>query len=136
MSGFVTKYVGVYRVLAEYDRLTNDWIRDEFGNLEESFEDFYIPFKNKKGRVECYDSDIVIFNIWDLPFAKEIVETLKKKYHTRDLVKKGVFEKLIKTDGEYLIYVKEDKMNVLLDFIKLETVGKNINPFDKKNLPK
>lgn len=136
MSDFVAKYVGTYRVLAEYDRSTNDWVKDEFGNIEESFGDFYIPFKNKNGRVECYDKDVVIFNIWNLSFAKEIIETLKKNFHTRDLVKKGVFEKFIKTDGEYLIYIKEDKMNVLLDFVKLETVGKNIDPFDKRNLPK
>ena len=37
MENMIRNFVGKYRVLAEYDKGTNDWIRDEFGNIDERF---------------------------------------------------------------------------------------------------
>jgi hypothetical protein len=53
IGGYITKYVGTYRVLAEYDKATNDWVRDEYGNLADSFEDYYVNFVDSDGE---YDS--------------------------------------------------------------------------------
>ena len=36
------KFKGTYRVLAELDEVTNDFVRDDKGNIDESFSDFYI----------------------------------------------------------------------------------------------
>ena len=40
------KFVGTYRVLAEYDQSTNDYIRNELGLIDPSFNDLYIPCFN------------------------------------------------------------------------------------------
>ena len=32
-----------YRVVTEYDKNTNDFPRDDNGNIDKSFEDIYIP---------------------------------------------------------------------------------------------
>lgn len=130
------KYVGRFRVLAEYDRETNDWIRDEFGNIDDSFDDFYIPFKNKHGRIEDFDDETLIINIWDLVEAKDIIERMKRDYHTNNLVKKGVVKKLVKTDAEILIYIDDSKLDNFLKYFELEKKGKSVEPFSKKNLEK
>ena len=135
IGGYITKYVGTYRVLAEYDKATNDWVRDEYGNLAASFEDCYVNFVDKNGRLENYCEDILTLNIWNLEKGREIIDKVKKDYHTRDLTKKGVVKKIIKTDDEILIYIKENHLQDFLKYIKLETRGKSIEPFDTKNLP-
>ena len=38
----INKYKGKYRVRAHYDQQTKDFVRDDDGNLEESFGDFYL----------------------------------------------------------------------------------------------
>lgn len=135
IGGYITKYVGKYRVLAEYDKATNDWVRDEYGDIADSFEDCYINFADKSGRLENYYDDIFILNIWNIEKGRSIIENVKKDYHTRDLVKKGIVEKILKTSGEILVYVKEDNLSDFLKYIKLETKGKSISPFDNRNLP-
>lgn len=130
------KYVGRFRVLAEFDRETNDWIKDEEGNIDDSFGDFYIPFKNGHGRLEDFDDDIIIVNIWDLDDAKYIIERMKEDYHTRNLVKKGVIKKLIKTDAEILIYIEDSRLDEFLKYFELEKKGKSVQPFSEKNLEK
>ena len=37
-----THYKGKYRVRANYDQSTNDFVRDAEGNLDDSFGDFYL----------------------------------------------------------------------------------------------
>ena len=46
MSGYLRKYVGKYRVKAEYDMSTNDWPRLSDGTLDSSFDDYYIDCSN------------------------------------------------------------------------------------------
>ena len=43
---YLKRYVGTYRVKAEYDLSTNDFPRLENGNLDPSFDDLYIDCKN------------------------------------------------------------------------------------------
>lgn len=132
----LNKYVGRFRVLAEFDRETHDWIKDEEGNIDDTFADFYIPFKNNHGRIEEFDDNIIIVNIWDLEEAKEIIERMKKDYHTNNLVKKGVVKKIIKTDAETLIYIEDSKLDDFLKYFELEKKGKSVQPFSEKNLKK
>lgn len=135
MDNLICSYVGTYRVLAEHDKSTNDWIRDEFGNIDSSFCDFYIPFSNNKGRVEYFDDTTLIFDIFDIDLAKDIIDKLKKKFHVRNLVAKNIVEKITKTDAEYLIYIKANELSLLTEYLPLSTKGKNVEPFDDRNLP-
>ena len=40
MDNYLRRYVGTYRVKADYDLDTNDYPRDIDGNLDDSFGDF------------------------------------------------------------------------------------------------
>ena len=42
MYRYLEKFIGTYRVMAEYDLQTNDFPRDEEGNIDKSFEDLYM----------------------------------------------------------------------------------------------
>lgn len=49
MSGYLKKFVGKYRIIADYDLRTNDFIKDSNGsttNVDLDFDDFYIDCKN------------------------------------------------------------------------------------------
>ena len=46
MSWYLKKYVGTYRVKAEYDVATNDFPRNEDGSIDSTFEDIYIDCAN------------------------------------------------------------------------------------------
>ena len=132
----LNKYVGRFRVLAEFDRETNDWIKDEEGNIDNSFDDFYIPFKNGHGRIEDFDDDTLIINIWDLDEGKDILERIKSDYHTKNPVKKGIVKKVVKTDAEILLYIEDEKLDEFLKYFELEKKGKSVEPFSMKNLEK
>ena len=43
MSDFLKKYVNTYRVKAHYDKETNDFPRSYDGNIDDTFDDYYIP---------------------------------------------------------------------------------------------
>ena len=136
MSGYLCKYVGTYRVLAEYDRGTNDWVRDEFGNYDESFDDFYIPLKNNYGIIEHYDGDILIIYIIGGRKSQDVLRQVKQDNYVRNLVSSGLALKIIELDGEVIIYIKEEKLPLFIPYINPSTYGAKIKPFDSKNLPK
>ena len=136
MAGYLCKYVGTYRVLAEYDRGTNDWVRDEFGNYDESFDDFYIPLKNNYGRILHYDEDILIIHIIGGRKAQDVLRQIKEDNHVKNLISSGLALKIIELDGEILIYIKEENLSKYTKYINPSTYGAKIKPFDSKNLPK
>ena len=43
MAGYLRKYAGQYRVVANYNLATNDFPRKKDGLLDQSFDDLYIP---------------------------------------------------------------------------------------------
>ncbi len=129
MTGYLCKYVGTYRVLAEYDRGTNDWVRDE------SFDDFYIPLKNNYGRIMHYDNDILIIYINGGRKAQDVMRQVKQDNHVKNLVSSGLALKIIELDGELLIYIKEENLPLYIPYINPSTYGAKIKPFDSKNLP-
>ena len=56
MYRYLEKFIGTYRVMAEYDLQTNDFPRDEEGNIDKSFEDLYIPCSRGKSVIKhTYD---------------------------------------------------------------------------------
>ena len=136
MGGYLCKYVGTYRVLAEYDRGTNDWVRDEFGKLDSSFDDFFIPLKNGYGRIVHYDKDILMVYIVGGRKAQDVLRQVKEDNHLKDLVSGGLATKIIELDGEIVIYIHEKDLPKYLPYINPSTYGAKIKPFDSKNLPK
>ena len=63
MSDFLKKYVGTYRVKAHYDLETNDFPRDYNGDIDSSFDDYYISCRNG-GEIKhiSYTSNLMYYN--------------------------------------------------------------------------
>lgn len=132
MSNFLEKYVGKYRVMAEYDRQTNDWIRDEYGNYSKEFNDFYIPLQRKYGKILYYDKDILII---DIESVRKGLDILRKMENDIPNFKKMI-QKKVETDEEILIYIKDKDLEIFVPYINPSYYGAKIEPFDTKNLPK
>ena len=142
----INKYKGKYRVRAHYDQQTKDFVRDDDGNLEESFGDFYlsgrsgIEVKHGTGsELACYIPklqlgnnilkayyDSVIGNRGDKSVDK-IVSELKGGGYVNDV-------DILST--EIFFTFNADHLDTLAPIIKLKTSGANISPFSVRNLPK
>lgn len=131
MSNFLEKYVGKFRVMAEFDKQTNDWVRDEFGNYSKDFNDFYIPLQRKYGKVLYFDKDILIIDIESVRKGLEVLRTMEANIPN---FKKLIFKK-IETDSEILIYIKDKDFQIFIPYIKPSFYGSQIEPFDSRNLP-
>ena len=142
----VNKYKGKYRVKAHYDLQTKDFIRDDEGNLDPDFGDFYlsgrsgIEIKHGVGtELACYIPklqlgnnilksyyDSVIGNRGDKSVDK-IVGELKNSGYVNDV-------DILST--EIFFTFDADNLDVLAPIIKLKTSGASISPFSTRNLPK
>ena len=131
MYRYLLKYVGTYRVKAEYDQNTNDFPRNENGQIEESFEDLYIPCKNNILIKHTYiGDDILVCCFYEkIKTANNIYDKIMQQYPNIDIE----FEDSA-PDG--FIYFHAKDLKKLATILKPITTGKGINPFSKKNLPK
>ena len=118
MSDYLfSHYKGKYRVLADYDLETNDFPRDEQGNIDSDFNDFYIP--GKKGvqirhagrdKLGCYIFSIgMARNILTDIYIMETNKTPPKKLETlvNTMLKENIIEELADVINcvEQLIYI-------------------------------
>lgn len=135
-----------YRVKAHYDQHTKDFIRDDEGNLDPDFGDFYlsgrsgIEIKHGVGaELACYIPklqlgnnilksyyDSVIGNRGDKSVDK-IVSELKDGGYVNDV-------DILST--EIFFTFDADHLDALAPIIKLRTSGASISPFSTRNLPK
>lgn len=142
----VNKYKGKYRVKAHYDQQTKDFIRDDEGNLDPDFGDFYlsgrsgIEVKHGTGsELACYIPklqlgnnilkayyDSVIGNRGDKSVDK-IISELKGGGYVNDV-------DILST--EIFFTFDTDHLDTLAPIIKLKTSGASISPFSTRNLPK
>lgn len=148
MAGYLRRYVGIYRVKADYDAQTMDFPRLENGTLDPSFDDFYIVCKNNikirhgYGNVlSCYiPSYSRGLNVLRKIFNDKII-AYDKSIHTNEIVIKKLLESKFLLSIEVLseeIYFtfKADNIEYITGIVGVLTNGKNINPLSSKNLPK
>lgn len=131
MYRYLLKYVGTYRVKAEYDQITKDFPRTEDGKIEDSFEDLYIPCTKGVVIKHTYIGDEILeccfYN--KIKTALNTFERIHKKYPSLDIE----FED---NSPDGIIYFHAKDMKKIATIVKPQTTGKGINPFSKKNLPK
>lgn len=154
MAGYLRKYVGTYRVKAEYDLVTKDFPRLENGNLDPSFDDLYIDCANKI-QIKHHGSNVLCcyipnktrgMNILRKIYQDKVSETLpeektsdEKKYLEnlcRELTEKEILVSAEVLDIEAIFEFKADMIDYIAKLVKAKTNGASISPFSSKNLPK
>lgn len=155
---YLRKYVGTYRVKAELDTYTNDIPRNHLGEIDDSFDDFYIdcqngikikhgtgsvlgcfiPSKNKGVNMlrKMYEDNI------GSKFPKEEKTTLKRgntcyfENLCQELVDKWILIEAEVTDGDVLFTFNDKDLDKIKKYVKIKTSGKSISPLSSANLPK
>lgn len=131
MANYILKYKGEYRLLAELDQNTNDFVRNPDGSIDDS--DVYIScqYGNRimtYGHIDNKRAVWLIAYIPSLGRGHNIIKALKEK------------------DIEYIDYKESDEevefkfkakdIEVVAELMKAKTAGADISPFSSRNLPK
>lgn len=151
MDKYLDQYIGKYRIKAHIDLNTNDFPRDYNGNIDQSFNDFYIECYNqieiKHVIPDKYKRDHLLMayipnKVKGTNIIKKILED--NNIHYPNNVEK--IESLLNqiegfsntdiTDGEVTFMFIPEKLEYVFKFIKVKTSGANIIPLSTKNLPK
>lgn len=149
---YMHKFVGKYRVVADYDLKTLDYPRDYDGSIDSSFDDLYIPCAY--GRQIRHGTGTTMWAY--IPNKTRAVNIFKKiwkeKLPNRDiphkasdsyydemcnaLVASGIFRdaEILDDEGYFMFDVKQ--MDYFAKILGAKTTGKKIAPFSSKNLPK
>ena len=146
MSGYLKKYVGTYRVLADYNLDTNDYPREANGAIDKSFDDYYIlgrkhlQVRHGCGKTLSCFMDIkgtglnVIRAIYKDAFNKEPSKNID---HTiRDLEASKIIYGTEVLDGDVIFRFDDEYLKSFAKIFKLKTSGSKVQPLSKKNLPK
>lgn len=81
MNYYLSKYVGKYRVVAAIDKNTNDFCRDEYGNLEND-QDIWIKCANNI-KVFYYGKSYLKVYIPALGKGRNIIKTIINPKNTK-----------------------------------------------------
>lgn len=124
-----------YRVVAEYDTSTNDFPRDDNGNIDKSFEDIYILCANNC-RISHYGRNILEAYIPSVIRGKNIIKKI-------NLINENIVFNITQTDEEMIFQFNVKYLDIVASCMKarLNRRLKNgeynyISPFSKRNLPK
>lgn len=132
MSGYLMRYKGTYRLLPEIDQATNDFVRDENGDINDN--DTYIACRNGiKVYAFGHEPDNKV-TYWLTAY----VPSLQKGRKTvRELQERNIdIRRVIETDSEVMFNFKAKDIDKIMEKLKPVTLGKNISPHSTKNLPK
>lgn len=122
MFRYLLKYVGKYKVDCYKDLKTKDIPKDINGNIDEDFDDLFIPCK--KGVIKhTYKSGILFWYCNKVATVTSVEKAIKKKYPK-------VWIEVEYFDGEGRIYFKdEDLVDKLSTIFKPEKSKERIGPF-------
>lgn len=122
MFRYLLKYVGKYKVDCHKDLKTKDIPKDINGNIDEDFDDLFIPCK--KGVIKhTYKSGILFWYCNKVATVTSVEKAIKKKYPK-------VWIEVEYFDGEGIIYFKdEDLVDKLSTIFKPEKSKERIGPF-------
>ena len=126
MFRYLLRYVGKYRVLSELTTDTNDFIRDESGDIHPEYDELYMPCVHDSRIVSSCKKNELAFISDTSRYGKKIVNQFKENNITCE-VDDSADEIIIYFDSKFLS--KVDKI------VKIKTKGKKIHPFDEKNIP-
>jgi len=146
ISGYLMKYKGKYRLKANIDKNTNDFPRDENGNLET--DDIYVKCQHGN-QVYHYGRSTLVAYIPSLGRGHNILRGLAEELlniKAEDKVPYEELYKLLENDKTVFDIVENDKeiefkfdaknIELIAKYLKPSTAGSSISPFSTKNLPR
>ena len=159
MAGYLKKYVGKYRVIADYDLSTGDFPRNMSGSVEDSFDDYYIKCKNgiqirhvHQSTLMCYIPSIgrarnIMRTLYNRFVGSDVISTSEKDGKTiveridieevyTALIGKKVVTEVIEYDSELEFQFHATMIEVIAEIVEAKTSGKTISPLSPRNLPK
>lgn len=125
MSNYLMRYKGKYRLLCELDQNTNDFPRDDNGNIEDI--DMYISCQHGN-RIYNFGHGKLIAYIPSLGRGRNITKALKEN--------SVEYTNYIETDEEVEFRFKATDIEIVAELMKAKTSGASISPFSSKNLVK
>lgn len=150
MAGYLKKYVGTYRVLAEYDLETFDFVRAPDGKIDTSFDDYYIPCKNNS-KIIHHHGKILMAYIPKIATGRNVIRKIYQKTTGRKLEENssvsinaiyqklesmGVIMDIVELDSEILFKFKNDLLPIIAETMGAKTKGAYIKPLSIRNLPR
>lgn len=154
MNYYLRKYVGKYRVVAEYDKATLDFPRTYEGDIDPTFADIYIKCANDIRITHSQGGELfaiipskqrgcnILKEIWTDKVETKLPKEPKsedKRYLTnlcKEIKKTGIIYGAEVLDQEVIFFFKDKDMDYMAKYLKPRTSGASISPFSKKNLPK
>lgn len=144
MANYLMKYKGKYRLMANIDKTTNDFPRDEYGNIET--DDIYIKCAHGN-QIYHYGHSTLIGYIPSLgrghnvlrAMAEELLNITDKIPYDelyQALEKEGTIQNIRENDTEIEFSFKNNDIEFVAKFLKPCISGANISPFSVRNLPK
>lgn len=132
MANYLFNYKGKYRILPELDKETNDFPRDDAGNMNQDDVGIYIScqYGNKIWYYGLNDSRRAILGAY-IP-SRQRGRNIKKEMKKQKIDFFGYDE----SDEEAIFYFPATEIESVATLLKAKTSGANISPFSVKNLPK
>lgn len=129
MSNYLRKYVGTYRVVAEYDQSTNDFPRLEDDNIDPSYDDVFIVCSHGN-LIYHFGYSTLCAYIPSITRGRNIIRKLEEE-NLKDII----FD-IEESDNEVLFKFKAGDIDKIAELLKAKVSGAKINPFSVRNLPK
>lgn len=144
MAPYLMKYKGIYRLMAHIDQNTNDFPRDERGNIDS--DDVYIKCAYGN-QIYHYGRSTLVAYIPSLGRGHNILLALGKELcGVEDRIPYDELYSLLEQQGKIWDIVENDKeiefkfsakdIELIAKYLKPQTGGANISPFSSRNLPK
>lgn len=127
MPFLINKYKGKYRLLAPYDKITNQFPRKLNGSYEDI--DVYIACRNDV-KIYYFGHGILEAYIPSKKRGKKIIESIFDE-NSEDIIYDIHY-----TDSECYFKFNSKNMDILEKYLCPRTSGAGISPFSSKNLPK
>lgn len=143
------KYKGKYRVKPNLDQFTNDFPRDDNGNIDQSYDDIYIKCANG-AQIYHYGHSILVAYIPSIGRGHNMLIGIAKRLNLIDkdstsrdyevlyllLEKDGTIYHIVENDSEIEFHFNAKHIELITEFLKPQTSGADISPFSTRNLPK
>jgi hypothetical protein len=142
---YLQKYVGKFRVMADYDLSTGDFPKGEDGKLDPTFDDYYIKCKDDVQIRHAYDDVLTCLcfskgkglNVLRQIYRDKVGEDLPKKDDTliKRLEQTDYIRNIEILDGDVMFLFHDSEMKYFKKLLSPQIKNSKIDPLSPENLP-